>query len=220
MSVVYKWSTLFLAVIVSLMLAEYNRMCREVEALKDTVDYLADSHNEVVVIVNENLKSKQDRVRIKIEDVIQANHYTYLPTAPTDNLARIVVKYAERYKVPVNLVLSVMTVESAFNPRAVSGTGATGLLQLMPSTAAEIARELSVKEYDLFDLDINIRFGTYYLHKMLQAFGGDIEKAVKAYNTGAANVSKERYVDETVAYHKSVMAMYNWLEGQTTQCDR
>jgi soluble lytic murein transglycosylase-like protein len=129
-------------------------------------------------------------------------------------MARIVVKHSERYKVPVNLVLSVMTVESHFVPTAVSNVGAQGLMQVMPSTAAEIAKELRASAYDPFELDWGIRAGTYYLRKMLKTFNGDIDLAVKAYNAGAANTSKSISPPETVDYHKSVMGLYNWLESK------
>lgn len=201
-----------LSVVVVVLASKNLQLKDEVSKLKDAIDFFNAPENEVVIVVNENLKSKQDRTRLKIDDLIATNHYPRMPFGQAENLARIVVKYSERYKVPVNLVLAVMTVESAFNQYAISPMGAMGLMQVMPSTSVDIARELKVTEFDLFGMDCSIRFGTYYLRKMIKTFNGDIELAVRAYNTGAFNVARsDKYPEETIAYHKSVMSIYRWL---------
>jgi soluble lytic murein transglycosylase len=201
------------------MIARERSLHEEIGELRDTIDFLNSPKNEKVVVVNENLKSKQERTRLKLEDIVATSHYSTMTEEKTDNIAHAVVKYSERYGVPTNLILATMTVESAFDPTAVSPVGAMGLLQVMPRTADEIAKELRVEEFNLTNIDTNIRFGTYYLHKMLKTFDGDTEKAIRAYNTGADNVSKERYLDETIAYHKSVIGMYQWLETRRLKCD-
>jgi len=74
--------------------------------------------------------------------------------------------------------------ESGFNPKAVSPKGAQGLLQLMPGTA----REMGV--VDPFDPVQNLTGGAKYYKKMLDAQGGDIHRALAAYNWGPGNLSK------------------------------
>lgn len=98
------------------------------------------------------------------------------------NVKRVSMDYVE----PV--VAAVIQQESAGNPKAVSGKGARGLMQLMPATAKDIAKELGIEDYDLEDPDVNILFGSYYLKKMLKEFDGDLELALTAYHSGPGRV--------------------------------
>lgn len=97
--------------------------------------------------------------------------------------------------VPPELVKAVVKQESAGNPDAVSPVGAKGLMQIMPATAKDIAAELGVKDYDLSDPETNLKFGSYYLGKLIQQFDGDVELALTAYHSGPARV--ERLLKET-----------------------
>lgn len=85
---------------------------------------------------------------------------------------------------------SLRTQESSGNPDAVSPKGATGLYQIMPSTAKEIADELGVQEYDLKDPATNEMFYKHYMGKLLTQFGGDPKLALAAYNSGPGRVSR------------------------------
>lgn len=93
------------------------------------------------------------------------------------------------------LVKAVIKQESSGNAKAVgpvtrSGDRAQGLMQIMPATAKEIAKEMGIKDYDLHDYDTNKKMGEYYLKKMLSAFDGDVKLALAAYNWGIGNVKK------------------------------
>lgn len=91
---------------------------------------------------------------------------------------------SERYGVDVYVTLAVISAESKFDARAVSSAGAVGLMQLMPATAEWIADKLNI-EYGyekLFDVEYNIRLGTYYLSYLLKSF--EYEYALAAYNAG------------------------------------
>ena len=79
---------------------------------------------------------------------------------------------------------AVRKVESAGKANAVSNKGATGLYQIMPATAKDIAKELGVKEYDLKDPKTNERFYEHYMAKMLRQFDNDPQLALAAYNMG------------------------------------
>jgi soluble lytic murein transglycosylase len=87
-----------------------------------------------------------------------------------------------------NLVLSLIRQESAFFDRAVSSSGALGLMQIIPPTADEIAGELGVKNLklpeELFDPNRNIQFGVHYIGKMLKQFEQHVPLALAAYNAG------------------------------------
>lgn len=82
------------------------------------------------------------------------------------------------------------------NPNAVSPKGALGLMQVMPATALQEAREMGMKSYDLKDKDRNEQIGTHYLNKMMDQFD-DPELALAAYNGGPGRVQK--YIDKNVA---------------------
>lgn len=96
-----------------------------------------------------------------------------------------VAKYSQVYGVPEDLIHAVIKSESAYNPYAVSGAGARGLMQLMPATGAEEG----LGPNDFFDVDKNIRAGTQYLSKQMAQFG-DTKLALAAYNAGPGNVKK------------------------------
>lgn len=89
---------------------------------------------------------------------------------------------------PEYLLYGLIRSESFFNPEAVSHAGATGLTQLMDSTAADVARKLKVAEYDLKDSATNIRFGSFYLEELRRRLGGSSILAVLSYNGGITRV--------------------------------
>lgn len=94
---------------------------------------------------------------------------------------------AAKTELPRSLVNAVIMQESNNNPNAVSHKGAQGLMQIMPGTARDIAKELGVTDYDLKDKETNQRFGEYYLAKQLKRFGTP-ELALAAYNAGPGKV--------------------------------
>lgn len=100
----------------------------------------------------------------------------------------IVSKYAAEYRLPEYLLYALIRSESFFQHRVVSGAGAVGLTQLMPATAADIAKKLKVADYSLTDPEINIRFGAYYLAEMIRRSDNRIMPACFAYNAGISRV--------------------------------
>lgn len=106
---------------------------------------------------------------------------------------------AETFDVDQSVIYSVINVESGFNKNAVSIKGAQGLMQIMPSTAQELALELKIEDYDLKNPEDNIFLGSYYLSKLNERFD-NLDTALAAYNAGPTNVSNwlkdERYSDD------------------------
>ena len=100
-----------------------------------------------------------------------------------------------KYGVAPELIAAVMQAESGFNPNAGSSAGARGLMQLMPGTF----RGLGVKG-KITDPNANIEAGTKYLSQMLAKVGGDVEKALRAYNAGPGAIAKSYKYKETNAY--------------------
>ena len=78
--------------------------------------------------------------------------------------------YSEEYNVEKNLVYAVIKQESNFNEEASSRKGAIGLMQLMTDTADEIAEELEVDNANVYNPEINIKFGTKYLSDLLNKY--------------------------------------------------
>ena len=103
------------------------------------------------------------------------------------------------------LVKSVMLIESGFNPAAISRKGARGLMQLMPATAAEHGVR------DIHDPQQNITAGTRQLSHLMSYYGGDLVKALAAYNAGEGAVDKYDGVPpyaETQLYVRKALAAY------------
>lgn len=90
------------------------------------------------------------------------------------------------------LMMAVARRESSFSPYAVSPAGARGLMQLMPNTARQLARQqnTSLQLHDLFDLDTNLQLGTRYLTELLAQYQGNPAFALAAYNAGPNRVKQ------------------------------
>ena len=116
-------------------------------------------------------------------------------SAYRDTYDDLIVKYAQARNLRPDLVRAVVQVESGYNPGAVSPKGAMGLMQLMPTTAAE----LGVRSP--FDPDENIRGGTAYLRQLLDRFQGNEELALAAYNAGPMAV--DRYGNKVPPYQET-----------------
>ncbi|MBR1676155.1 MAG: lytic transglycosylase domain-containing protein [Clostridia bacterium] len=98
--------------------------------------------------------------------------------------------FADKYGVERNFVYSVIKCESSFKENAVSDSGAVGIMQIMPKTADFISENFfDGKDYDLFNVDINIEFGVRYIAYLYEKFG-DKRSVLAAYNAGEGNVKK------------------------------
>jgi soluble lytic murein transglycosylase len=87
------------------------------------------------------------------------------------------------------VALGIMRQESSFDPTAISGAGAQGLMQLMPGTARRTARQNGIAYDNLFDPAQNMALGTAYLSGLIQDFGNCLPLAIAAYNAGPTNVA-------------------------------
>ena len=93
---------------------------------------------------------------------------------------------------PPALVFGVIRQESAFDANAMSRAGASGLMQLMPGTARELARGLGLSwsREQLIDPAWNVRVGASYLRRVLAMFGGNVELALAGYNGGPYRIQR------------------------------
>ena len=101
-------------------------------------------------------------------------------------------RFAGSQRIPTPLLFAMIRQESAFDPTAVSRSGARGLMQLMPSTGAELARRLrlSFSSGRLSDPEFNIRLGSSYFRQLLEMFDGNEELALAGYNGGPYRIKR------------------------------
>jgi soluble lytic murein transglycosylase-like protein len=126
-------------------------------------------------------------------------------SAGSADLARLAEEASRRYGLDPALVLAVVGVESGFRPEAVSPKGAQGLMQLMPRTAAALGVS------DPLDPEQNLDAGVRHLESLLKLYGGDLTRALAAYNAGSGAVERHGGVPpyrETRAYVKRVLERY------------
>ena len=124
------------------------------------------------------------------------------PTAGPSQWQARVAELAAKYDISPALLEAVVWQESRWNTGAVSPVGARGLAQLMPGTA----RQMGVNPHDP---SANLEGGARYLRMQLDAFGGDIEKALAAYNAGPGRVQRARGIPairETQLYVSSILS--------------
>jgi soluble lytic murein transglycosylase len=100
---------------------------------------------------------------------------------------------AERQNLDPAIVFGLIRQESIFNKDAESTVGARGLMQVMPRTGMQIARDLKEKwrsDDSLFNPDVNVRYGAFYYKQLVKQFHGHFALAIAAYNAGSGRVSK------------------------------
>ena len=137
--------------------------------------------------------------------------FAYLQVATPDWLQRlryplhyesIVRGHARNYDLDPALLAAVIYQESKFHADAESDSGAIGLMQLLPSTAYGIAAHTGGSRFrkeDLYNPEINVRYGAWYLRHLLNKYG-DERSALAAYNAGQDNVDRWRRKGEGIAF--------------------
>jgi transglycosylase-like protein with SLT domain len=128
------------------------------------------------------------------------------PKLTDADVHQLISKAGASHNLDVDLLASVVRAESGGNIHAVSRTGAQGLMQLMPGTAAELGVA------DSFRADQNINGGTAYLDALLVRYHENLALALAAYNAGPAAVDKYHGVPpyrETRVYVARVIREFN-----------
>ena len=113
---------------------------------------------------------------------------------------------SKKYRVDPALIEAIIQVESSFRADAISTSGASGLMQLMPATA----RDLEVN--DRYDARQNIHGGVRYLSELMERFDNNLTLVIAAYNAGPGAVERHNGIPpkpETQRYVKKVMLAYH-----------
>jgi soluble lytic murein transglycosylase-like protein len=134
-------------------------------------------------------------------------------------VARLADRYARRFGVDPLTVMAVVHVESRFDPNAVSSKGAIGLMQLQADTARSLAADLGLQwtgDELLYDPDVNVLLGTFYLRRLIDRFG-DVDAALAAYCSGPTLVEALRDADGKIplGYSDRVWDVLKELHART-----
>ncbi|MEP6518263.1 transglycosylase SLT domain-containing protein [Microcoleus vaginatus] len=100
-----------------------------------------------------------------------------------------IVKWSQERQLNSVLVTALIRQESRFMPAIKSSVGATGLMQVMPETAAWVAAQISLKKYSLENVDDNVKLGTWYLDHTHDEYKNNSMLAVASYNAGPTAVA-------------------------------
>lgn len=143
-------------------------------------DELLKSENYYDATLVINYLVNQDESALMVDDYKRLYPYLY---------GSLIEYWAKRRGLETSIVFSLIKAESSFEKNAVSRPGAVGLMQVMPSTANDISKELKYFDYNLKTPKDNIIIGTYYLKKRISTTGS-LYKALASYNGGIGNVRK------------------------------
>jgi len=150
-----------------------------------TLYYEADDFSRCQKVIYSNLNSIRSDLSGKYLDYAYYLYYPY-------GFKEIVNRFSAEYDLDPLFTLAVMRQESSFRSDAGSYAGAQGLMQIMPSTGASIAKQIGLAGYQdnmLTDPDINIQMGAYYLRQQLDSFDGNLVYCLGAYNGGPGAMS-------------------------------
>lgn len=136
-------------------------------------------------------KFKRRKLIKNIRNAITDNTNRIISTKVLNRIANAVIDFSHEQNITMAIILAQMKQESDFDVYAESHAHAKGLMQILDhkymSTANEIAGHLGYRSFSIFDIRTNIRFGCYYMSKMLTEFK-TYEDALRAYNFGPHRV--------------------------------
>lgn len=193
------------------------------DTLKDTINYSLLTYgisnvptgivNNIYSNINENLNVRNEAISSTntLEQSSNLVEITNTNLTQKEQIEDAVKKASQKYGVDANLIKSVIKTESNFNPNAVSGAGAKGLMQIMPSNF----KNLGIS--DPFNIYQNVDGGTKLLKEYMNKYNGDTEMALMAYNGGPTRMKNRgvtsirdiyKMPKETQNYVKKVMSYY------------
>jgi len=139
--------------------------------------------------------------------------------------SKYVIETAKDNNIDPYLIFAIIKQESKFDNRACSNRNAKGLMQILDSTANEIAEEINnidKNNLDLFDAKTNIYIGAKYFRTLVDRYDGNIKLAICAYNAGLGNVDKWKLSEDiyfasevsisNIPFEETKMYLVNILE--------
>ncbi|MFP3953082.1 MAG: transglycosylase SLT domain-containing protein [Candidatus Acetothermia bacterium] len=168
-------------------LIRLERVKEEIDAkdyliVKFSWEELAGNHRKSIKAATTLLTSYYNEINRPPLEVVKAGYPVYYREK--------IEKYAAEFGISPAVVLGLIRQESVFNPDAYSVSGARGLTQVMPATARGIASDLNIEDFtvnDLFNVDVSLRFGTYYIANKVKS-EGDVRLGLTAYHGGSGNL--------------------------------
>ncbi|MFQ5432955.1 MAG: transglycosylase SLT domain-containing protein [Nitrospinota bacterium] len=160
------------------------------------------------------------------DHLVPMKYDVYIKNAERDRLSgprqpnrfsKEIYQAGNRHGVDRHLIQSVIQAESGYDPMAVSSSGARGLMQLMPETAAQYRVD------NVHNPVQNIDGGTRYLKHLINKYDGNVKVALAAYNAGETVVAEYNGVPpfpETKTYIARVMEFYRELSGKKLRDER
>jgi LysM repeat protein len=182
-----------------------------------------------IVQPGETLTSVAARFGVSPLTLISVNHITNpdriiigqaltIPSASTPgaydpySARALIVRYANLYGIEPSLPLAIGWQESGFNQTMVSRTGAVGVMQIEPYTAAHIQALLG-RRLNVYNVDDNVHAGVYWLGVLLRYYGGDERLAVAAYYEGTRAIARHGFFRDTVQYVNDVLSLKSSFGG-------
>jgi soluble lytic murein transglycosylase-like protein len=163
-------------------------------ALHLLLGYLQETSNQEAIKAANPVSAQ-----VKIENVVDKRpNVKGVPLS--DDVLDYMYEMSIKYDVAYSLLLSLADVESSFNPKAVSSANCVGLLQLRPSTAKRIAKDLGVKKYNLKNPKDSILFGTYYIDYLRDQW------LSKGYS------EEDAYVLTIISYNRGIAGTSEWVK--------
>ncbi len=140
--------------------------------------------------------------KLAILTVAQAKHWDDVALRFPVNYVDNIKEHAKLQGLDQSIIYGLVRRESMFDEKAQSPVGALGLMQVMPRTGRQIARELKFpwrSKSVLLEAPTNIKFGSYYYKQMLNEYNGHFALAAAAYNAGPHRVNKWINIDRNYA---------------------
>lgn len=180
------------------------------------ISYYVITKNNQAVIPNKAVSGEDIPKTLRENFTVSMDNGQFIPYRVRNGERKfhhIISQAAALYQVDSALIKAIILAESGYNPRAISRSGARGLMQLMPRTA----RALGVR--NSFNPEHNIDGGVRYFKQLLNRFNQDVELALAAYNAGSRNVLKYNGIPPFKATHiyiKKVIKYQDYFKNRTT----
>lgn len=140
-------------------------------------------YDMAIQVLNKAIEENPEYMRINVLKVVFPNEF-----------ADWIGRESKLTGLDANWIRSLIRQESSFRPEVKSPANAMGVMQLLPATGQEIARDLKVKEFtspdSLLIPEINIKLGSVYLSRLLRGFSGNMPLALAAYNAGPTRLRR------------------------------